>query len=37
MKSTDIDKQIIYIGVIKHAESRSGLIFSIGPFYDCYY
>ena len=29
-KSTDFDIQINYIGVIDHAESKSGLVFELG-------
>ena len=36
LKFIDSDEQIVYIGVIKHAVSKSGIIFDIGLLYTCY-
>ena len=36
-KFTDFDKQIVYIGVIDPPESKSGIIFELGPLLHCHF
>ena len=37
LKLSDMDKQTVYIGVMMHAESKSDLIFDVGPLLHPYF